>query len=211
MFRLYSNKNHLTVKQKEPLTSGSVNVNQAEFTFSSDWEGLTRTAVFRAGSEVREAVLDSTGVCTLPWEVLAQAGREVYAGVYGSAGGGEIVLPTVWAYLGTVAEGTVRGEDAHPPTPDLWEQELEGKGDALEYDGVNLTLASNGKPLSSVQIAGAGGSDESAYVFGHGLKQEGSTVSVNTVGDFSGDNTLPMTAAGVYASVGNIEALLETI
>lgn len=49
------------------------------------------------------------------------------------------------------------------------------------------------------------------YKFGHGLKQEGVTVSVNSVDDFSGDNTLPMTAAGVYASVGNIEALLETI
>lgn len=211
MFRLYSNKNHLTVKQKEPLTSGSVNVNRAEFTFSAEWDGLARTAVFRAGSEVREIALDGTGRCTLPWEVLAQAGREVYAGVYGSAGGGEVVLPTVWAYLGTVIQGTTRGEDVHPPTPDLWEQELDRKGDALEYDGVNLTLASNGKPLSTVQIESSGGSDEPAYIFGHGLKQDGLTVSVNTVDDFSGDNTLPMTAAGVYASVGNIEALLETI
>lgn len=36
-------------------------------------------------------------------------------------------------------------------------------------------------------------------------------LSVNTTDQMEQDNTLPMTSAGVYAQVGNIEALLKTI
>ena len=36
-------------------------------------------------------------------------------------------------------------------------------------------------------------------------------LSVNTTDRMEQDNTLPMTSAGVYATVGNIEALLKTI
>ena len=36
-------------------------------------------------------------------------------------------------------------------------------------------------------------------------------LSVNTTNDIEKDNTLPITSAGVYATVGNIEALLKTI
>lgn len=56
-----------------------------------------------------------------------------------------------------------------------------------------------------------GGNDSIPYVFGHGLKVTGTLISVNAVNNFEGDNTLPMTAAGVQTTVGNIEALLGTI
>ena len=36
-------------------------------------------------------------------------------------------------------------------------------------------------------------------------------LSVNTTNDMEQDNTLPITSAGVYATVGNIEVLLKTI
>ena len=48
MFILQANKNKLAVLEREPVTSGSVNVYRARFEFSDDWEGLTRKAVFRA-------------------------------------------------------------------------------------------------------------------------------------------------------------------
>lgn len=50
-----------------------------------------------------------------------------------------------------------------------------------------------------------------SYEIGHGLKLEGSTLSVNTAGTVEQDNTLPITAAAVYTTVGNIEILLQTI
>lgn len=209
MFQLYAEKNQLAVREKEPVTSGSVNVYTAQFEFSPDWEGMTRKAVFRAGQISRTVLLDENGTCLVPWEVLEIPGVTLMAGVFGRQG--ESSLPTDWARLGLILEG-VPGcvQSARPPTPDQWEQDLAGKGDALAYDGLKLSLLSGKKELSSVEIAGGGG-DGVVYRFGHGLKQDGLDVSVDTVSDFKGDNTLPMTAAGVLASVGNIEALLKTI
>ena len=43
------------------------------------------------------------------------------------------------------------------------------------------------------------------------LKLEDGILSVNTTNDMEQDNTLPITSAGVFATVGNIEALLKTI
>jgi hypothetical protein len=45
----------------------------------------------------------------------------------------------------------------------------------------------------------------------HTLKLEDGVLSVNTTNLMEQDNTLPITSAGVYATVGNIEALLKTI
>ena len=43
------------------------------------------------------------------------------------------------------------------------------------------------------------------------LKLKDGILSVNTTNDMEQDNTLPITSAGVFATVGNIEALLKTI
>lgn len=43
------------------------------------------------------------------------------------------------------------------------------------------------------------------------LRLENGVLSVNTTDLMEQDNTLPITSAGVYATVGNIEALLKTI
>ncbi len=130
MFILYANKTRLTVRQREPATSGSVNVYTARFEVSPDWDGLTRTAVFKAGAVSRSILLGDSGECTVPWEVLEKPNVHLLAGVCGTRGG-EVVLPTIWADLGTIQEGAVTGEDAQPPTPDLWEQRLEEKQDKL--------------------------------------------------------------------------------
>lgn len=208
MFVMYADKNKPAVRRRESVTSGSVSVYTARFEFSPDWEGMERVAVFKAGTVSRSILLDETNTCDVPWEVLKTPGVQLRVGVYGTQGG-DVVLPTGWADMGKILEGVSLGGDAHPPTPDLWEQELAQKGGALDYDGLNLSLLSGDKPLSTVQIAGGGGGP--AYRFGHGLKQDGLSISVDAVSNFDGDNTLPMTAAGVQASVGNIEALLATI
>ena len=211
MFILYADKNQLTVRRCEPVTSGSVGVCTARFQFSPDWADMERAAVFKAGSESRSILLDESNACEIPWEVLVKPNIQLRVGVRGTRDGVE-VLPTVWADLGTILPGAAVGQNAQPPTPDLWRQELAGKGGALSYDGRNLSLMSGDKPLSTVQIAGgSGGEDGPDHQFGHGLKVTGTTVCVDTVDDFNGDNTLPMSAAGVQAAVGNIEALLGAI
>ncbi len=158
MFLLYADKNKLTVRQREPLTSGSVNVNTVKFEFSPDWEGLERMAVFRAVDGEPVSVLLAAGdQCGIPWEVLSSHGQRISAGVCGTRGA-EMVLPTVWADLGAVQEGACPGEPSRPPTPELWEQALEKKGDALGYtEAGELGLYSGETLLSSVPVSGGGG------------------------------------------------------
>ena len=114
--------------------------------------------MFKAGKKSRIVLLDESGECVIPWEVLVSHGHPLMAGVFGSAD--ETALPTTWVSLGVILEGVPGdGEGSKPPTPDLWEQELDRKGDTLAYDGLNLSLKSGDKTLSSVEVAGAGGGE----------------------------------------------------
>lgn len=49
------------------------------------------------------------------------------------------------------------------------------------------------------------------FQVGEALKLENGILSVNTTDSVEQDNTLPITSAGVFSAVGNIEALLKTI
>lgn len=51
------------------------------------------------------------------------------------------------------------------------------------------------------------------YEIGNGLKldKDTNTLSVNTSNDVNDNNTLPITSAAVFTTVGNIEVLLGTI
>lgn len=155
-FVLYADKNKLVVRKRGPVTSGSVNVYPVRFEFSADWDGLTRTAVFQADGEPVSVLLDDTGECSIPWETLAKHGVRLRAGVYGTKGG-DVVLPTIWADLGEILQGvTMPDGGTYPPTPELWEQALAGKGDGLSYDGLNLSLLAGDKVLSTVPVVGGG-------------------------------------------------------
>ena len=59
----------------------------------------------------------------------------------------------------------------------------------------------------------AGGGTGGGYKIGNGLKLDTATntLSVNTAKAVEQDNTLPITAAAVYTTVGNIEVLLGMI
>ena len=156
-FILYADKNKLIVRKRGPVTSGSVSVYPVRFEFSGDWDGLTRAAVFQADGEPVSVLLDNTNECGIPWEVLVKPGVRLKVGVYGTKGE-DVVLPTIWADLGEILRGvTMPDGGTYPPTPELWEQALAGKGDKLSYDGLNLSLLAGEKELSTVQIAGGGG------------------------------------------------------
>lgn len=157
MFVLYADKNQLAVREKEPVTSGSVNIYPVRFEFSPDWDGLARTAIFQAGCR-EQAVSLAGGACTIPSEVLSEPGYYLMAGVFGRSGE-TVVLPTVWANLGLISEGAVTGEAPGPtPPPEGWQEALDSKGDSLAYTySGELGLYSGDRLLSSVPIEGGGG------------------------------------------------------
>lgn len=171
MIRVYAKKNQLSVRESEPLTSGSVNVYRVSFGFSEDWAGLVKTAIFRAGDQSREVLLDGTATCSIPWEALREPGRQLQVGVYGTDGKA-VVLPTVWAYAGTVLEGTKPGEAAsQPPSPDVYDQlagQLAGKADNLSYtESGALGLYAGQRLLSAVPVAGGEGGATDHRVLTH--------------------------------------------
>lgn len=136
MFKLYANKVNLQRIDKEMVTSGSVNAYDVYFQFSADWDGITRTAVFRAGDTQISILLDENNCCTIPWECLLEARRTLYAGVYGTKGE-EVVLPTIWESLGNIEVGATLGNNAQPPTPSIYEQLLSDIGDLNALETVN--------------------------------------------------------------------------
>lgn len=123
MIKLTASKSCLTASRQELLVEGAVNVNIVQFAFSSDWDGLTKTAVFQAGSYKYSVLLDESNEVPIPWEALQNPRRTLYAGVYGT-NGESLVLPTIWASLGTIQEGANPGKDTQPPTPSVYEQIL---------------------------------------------------------------------------------------
>ena len=170
MFILYAEKNQLTVRRSEPVTSGSGDVYRVRFEFSADWAGLKRMAVFRAGDTSVSILLDGSGTCRLPWKVLTRPGVQLRAGVYGTRGG-SVVLPTIWAGMGTIQEGVASG-GAVPPA-DQWDQELERKQDKLA-----------GRPGQVV------GFDEA----GHAAAQDPAAVDHGTLLHLDGEDQHPIQA-----------------
>jgi len=90
---------------------------------------------------------------------------------------------------------TSTGETPIPPTPDLYAQLLQ-KVEEIVKEG----------------LSGGGGSGGTSFeVDGKTLKVENGVMFVNTADTVEADNTLPVTSAAVQTTVGNINALLETI
>lgn len=198
MFYVGVDKVITKVMQREDMTSGSVNIYTVYFEFSDEWEDIEKTAVFKSNKKGPvHVLLETNNECVIPWEILTDPGAKIEVGVYGMKGDA-IVIPTTWASLGTVLLGVTTGAPPKDPTPSVYQQ--------------ILTLISNGGG------GGDGGGDVGNYneiIAGHGIDinptVEGKMISVVTVNNFNGDNTLPMSAAGVQNALGNVETLLSTI
>ena len=124
MIICHVSKAAITVAQSVLLTSGMVQAVQVRFCFSPEWEGLTRTAVFRAGQVSVSCLLDEQNCCSVPWECLQTAGTHLMVGVYGTRAQ-EVVLPTVECSLGLICTGAQPAENTpQEPTPTLVQQLL---------------------------------------------------------------------------------------
>jgi len=93
--------------QTETLTAGMVSLPTVQFTFSSDWDDLGKTAVIRAGTVVEELLVTNNQI-TVPATCMASAGVNLIIGVWG--GNQTVELPTVWCACGEILEGTEPSE-----------------------------------------------------------------------------------------------------
>lgn len=115
--------------EKEVLTEGRVGL-EIGFTFSSDWDGLTKIAVFEGAQTIDVALINDR--CIVPHETLAKSGGALRIGVYGQNTAGDIVIPTVWAKFGTVQPAAQpSNKTTTPPTPSVVAQILSAAQNAV--------------------------------------------------------------------------------
>lgn len=177
----------------------------------SIWKSLVKTVVFKSSKTI-DVITEDTRI-NIPVEVLQNVGKRVYVGFYGTDAEGNLAIPTVWTEIGTVVEAAdPSGDESADPALPVWAQLEEH---VRKYTDMVDTLNEDidGTVASSVQKyleenPPSGGVD---FKTDHTLKLENGILSVNTTDLMERDNTLPITSAGVYATVGNIEALLNTI
>ena len=112
--------------EKEVLTSGMQQAVTCIFSFSRDWDGLGKTAVFICGEVQKDMVVDNDQVI-IPHEALAaeNIGKMLRVGVYGIDGNGNVVIPTIMCSVGEVLKGADPfGDHSADPTPTIWQQML---------------------------------------------------------------------------------------
>lgn len=67
------------------------------------------------------------------------------------------------------------------------------------------------KRITALEKGGSGGGGGTSFEVDETLSLKDGVLSVNTADSVEADNTLPITSAAVFVTVGNIEALLNTI
>ena len=191
----------------------------------SVWDGLQKTVVFR--SAVVKDVLDAGSEVVVPAEVVSRAGVNLYMGVYGVDAENNAVIPTIWTELGMIhGAAAPSGDASSDPSLPVWAQIQAAMGnlDDLDTDAksslvaaVNEALTKGGGEVDPAAVQKAvedylKANPPSPVKAGNGLSMaEDGTLSVDTVDKAEKDNTKPITSAGVYTEIGNINALLATI
>ena len=104
-----------------------------EFDFSSEWDGLGKTAVFTCDG-TKDVILDAEGKAVVPHEILTTPGMDVVVGVYAVREDGTTwPAPTPLCRIGRVETGAdPSGDESYPPTPDVGEQAVAAASKALE-------------------------------------------------------------------------------
>lgn len=162
------------------LTSGMVGV-QVKFVFSNEWEGLRKTAVFQVGDKSID-VLDSQwddNICTIPNECLATSGKTITVGIYGYNDAGDLVIPTVYAKVGSVRVGAdPSGDESTSSILPVYEQ-IRGSIGKLS----NLTTSDKSSLVAAINEAAMSGcSEDSVRYISQELTEEQKTQARINIG-----------------------------
>ncbi len=130
MIQFYANRRWGSCLTDDRLTTGSVGL-AVRFSFSEEWEGLAKVAVFRGSGRSVDVHLAGES-CPIPPEVLTEAGDSLSIGVYGTDGE-SVVIPTVYAEAGRIVPGAEpSGVEPEERTQPLIDQILASAQAALQ-------------------------------------------------------------------------------
>ena len=115
------------IDKPQRITAGTVGL-PVEFSFDSQWEGLSKTAVFHAG-HIKMIVDSIVDRAIVPWEVLAEPKARLSIGVYGVNRDGTVAIPTIWANVSVINVGaTPDGDPSTEPTIPVYQKLLDDVG-----------------------------------------------------------------------------------
>jgi hypothetical protein len=164
------------VERPARITAGTVGL-PVEFSFDNQWEGLSKTAVFKAGC-VEMIVENIETQAAIPWEITDKPNVWLSIGVYGVNADGTVAITTIWANICVICDGAnPDGAVSKAPTPPVWQRLWNAIG--------NLTgLATNAKgnlveainEVNSIALAGGIESDPT-------LSQSGKAADAKATGD----------------------------
>ena len=98
----------LTFESTPVIASGGLEEDIVQVEFCSKWDGLMKTAVFwRSADEAYHVLMDDSGSCTIPREVLTEEGV-FYFGIFGVGSGRQ---RTTEAMRYTVVQGEPHCQD----------------------------------------------------------------------------------------------------
>lgn len=171
------------------------------FEFGPEWADLTKNVVFIGAKDV--AFMNVENTVHLPAEVVAVPNINVKVGVVGVDADNKIVIPTLWADLGTVKHGTPV-ETGYEPALPVWAQLLGMIGNLRELD----TEAKNNLVAAINEIFSTGGG--SGYVLpiaGENLGgvKNGGNVVINE------DGTMTAPEAGQNPAGGGLSAAASAL
>lgn len=103
------------LEKKLRIVSGSKNFVEARFIFSNEWNGLTKTAIFKRGESVFHVILEDNR-CMVPYEVMKDSGEfsvSIFAGDLITADSVPVIV---------IQSGYEDGGEPLPPTQTVYEQ-----------------------------------------------------------------------------------------
>lgn len=109
------NQQHIKRIDNENVVADSRNYLKARFTFSDEWNGLIKTAVFTHGENTYNAILDAENGCVVPWEVIKSG--YVHVSVFG---GDLITVDKAEVFISS--SGYAEGEETKEPSPTVYQQ-----------------------------------------------------------------------------------------
>lgn len=176
------------------------------FDFDAEWDAFeTKTARFIKKDGTPFDQVFTGNVCPVP--VISNT-YGIYVGVFAGD-----LHTTTKAYIPAKQSVLCGGGLPADPSPDVYAQIMEkinekiDKYQGTENAGYILGIGDDGyvKALPAAAGGGTGFEPDETLILKDGI------LSVNTADVVEQDNTLPVTSGAVYAEVGNINALLETI
>ena len=146
--KIYVSGARATVYGLQKIPSGIVGA-AIELSFGNDWDGLTKTAVFR-GVVTKDVIITGNRI-TIPAECVAEPGHRLQVGFYGVRDETK-VIPTIWADLGAILDAAdPSGDTDTDPTLPIWAQILEmienlnaGQGTSIPSRIAEIELLANG-------------------------------------------------------------------